>query len=172
MLVRLPQGSLLKHQSCRLTATEDALNALAAYDPGAVASAVDLLGSVPLFAGLDDSELQHVAVRFTEHTFPAGSTITTEGQRGARVLAFFLIVEGTATVTKDGRELAALGPGDHFGEIALFLDVPRMATVTAATDLRCLAMSSWEFRPLLEDQSPIAFRLLETMAQRLYDAHG
>jgi len=127
---------------------------------------------VPLFADLDDAELAQVGDRFGEHTFPAGTTITTEGQRGARVLAFFVILDGTASVTKGGQELATLGPGDHFGEIALFLDVPRTATVAARTDLRCLAASSWDFRPLLEEESPIAYRLLGAMAQRLYEAGG
>jgi len=140
------------------------------YDLSALATPADLLHSVPLFADLDDAELAQVAERFAEHTLPAGTTVTTEGQRGARVLAFFVILEGTAFVAKGGQEVATLGPSDHFGEIALFLDVPRTATVTARTDLRCLAASSWDFRPLLEEESPIAHRLLATMAQRLYEA--
>ena len=135
-----------------------------------MASPAESLRSVPLFADLDDSELDEVAGRFAEHTFSAGTTITTEGQRGARVLAFFVILDGTVSVTRRGEDVATLGPGDHFGETALFLDVPRTATVTARTDLRCLAASSWDFRPLLEEDSPISHRLLATMAQRLYEA--
>lgn len=135
-------------------------------------SPADLLRNVPLFAELGEADLERVALVFAEHTFASGSEITSEGQRGARVLAFFVILEGQATVTKHGRELAVLDPGDHFGEIALFLDVPRTATVRARTDLCCLAVSSWEFRPLLDEQSPLAFGLLETMARRLYEQRG
>ena len=113
------------------------------------------------------TELERLAARFREHTFPAGSAVTIEGQRGARVLAFFMITEGTATVTKGELFIAALGPGDHFGEVALFNDVPRMATVTADTDLFCLALSSWEFRPFIEENPTVVWRLLETMSRRL-----
>jgi CRP-like cAMP-binding protein len=95
-----------------------------------------------------------------------------EGERGARVLAFFIVVDGRVVVSVGGEERARLGPGDHFGEIALFHDVPRMATVTAATDLRCLAIGSWQFRPFVESHPEVAWRLLETMAERLGDPEG
>lgn len=132
-------------------------------------AAVDALRRVPLFAGLGSDELAQVADAFSEHEFPAGSTLTSEGQRGARVLAFFVIVDGTASVTKGQAHVAGLGPGDYFGEIALLLDVPRTATVTADTDLTCLATSAWAFRPLLEKDTPFARGMLETMARRLYE---
>ena len=133
-------------------------------------AAAAVLTRVPLFAELDGPDVATLAEAFKEHTFPEGSSVTVEDERGPRVLAFFVIAEGTATVSKGGRRLATLGPSDYFGEVALFLDVPRMATVKADTDLRCLALSSWEFRPFLEEHSSIAWRLLETMARRLYEA--
>lgn len=137
----------------------------------AVASkAVDALSRVPLLEGLAPAELEELAVRFRELTFPAGATITREGERGARVRAFFVITAGTATVTKGGSTLATLGPGDHFGEIALFRDVPRMATVTADGELSCLALGSWEFRPFVDAHPLIAWQLLETMSVRLAEA--
>lgn len=128
---------------------------------------VDALRRVPLLAGLEDGELEELAGQFSEQTFPAGATLTREGERGARVLAFFIIRSGTASVSKDGIDVADLGPGDHVGEIGLFHDVPRTATVTAETDLDCLALGSWEFRPFVESHPRIAWRLLESMSQRL-----
>jgi CRP/FNR family cyclic AMP-dependent transcriptional regulator len=134
------------------------------------AATVDALAGVPLFAGLERTELERLAERFRAHTFPAGTEVTIEGRRGARVLAFFVITEGSATVTKAGKPLATLGPGDHFGEVALFDDVPRMATVTADTDLACLALGSWEFRPFVEENPTVGWRMLETMSRRLDEA--
>ncbi|MGH3039189.1 MAG: cyclic nucleotide-binding domain-containing protein [Gaiellaceae bacterium] len=128
---------------------------------------VDALSQVPLLAGLDRAELERLAGRFKEHTFPRGAVVTREGERGARVLAFFVIAEGSASVVGDGETKAVLGPGDHFGEIGLFYDEPRTATVTADADLRCYALGAWDFRPFVEENSQIAWPIIETMAQRL-----
>jgi CRP-like cAMP-binding protein len=128
---------------------------------------VATLGRVPALAGLDTGQLEAVSAVFRERTFEAGSTVIREGERGARVLAFFIIVDGSAAVSAAGTDVATLGPGDHFGEVALFCDVPRTATVRAVTDLSCLALSSWEFRPFVESHPAIAWKLLETMAIRM-----
>ena len=66
-----------------------------------------------------------------------------------------------------GGEHGKLGPGDYFGEIALIDDGARSATITADSDLHCYGLTSWEFRPLVEANASIAWKLLETMAQRL-----
>jgi CRP/FNR family cyclic AMP-dependent transcriptional regulator len=132
-----------------------------------VAVEVDFLRKVPLFAGLAEPELERLAGLLREHTFPQGAPITREGERGARVLAFFVIAEGTASVVAGGEPKAPLGPGDHFGEIGLFYDEPRSATVTADSDLRCYALSAWEFRPFVESNPQVAWPIMETMAQRL-----
>jgi CRP/FNR family transcriptional regulator, cyclic AMP receptor protein len=134
-----------------------------------VAVKVDALSQVPLLAGLERPELERLAGQFKEHTFPQGAPITREGERGARVLAFFVIAEGTASVDVGGERKAMLGPGDHFGEIALFYDEPRSATVTAETNLRCFALGAWEFRPFVEANPGIAWPIMESMAQRLAD---
>jgi len=128
---------------------------------------LDALARVPLLAALSHPQLRELAEVFREQIFEAGSTVIREGERGARVLAFFIVVEGEATVSLGGQQLAVLGQGEHFGEIALFNDVPRRATVTASTELRCLAISSWEFRPFVESHPEVAWRLLESMAERL-----
>jgi CRP-like cAMP-binding protein len=69
-----------------------------------------------------------------------------------------------------GREdVGELGPGDHFGEIALIAETPRAATVTAATDLRCYGMTSWDFRSLVERNGEIAWEILASTARKLYE---
>ena len=106
---------------------------------------VDVLRKVPLFAGLGGPDLERLAGMLSEHTFSEGAVITREGERGARVLAFFVIAEGAASVVVGGEAKAPLGPGDHFGEIGLFYDVPRSATVSADSDLRCYAWAPGSF---------------------------
>jgi CRP/FNR family transcriptional regulator len=125
---------------------------------------VELLRQVPLFRGLERGHLEMVARSFKERTFRSGSTVTSEGQGG---VGFFVIENGTATVTVGGEERRQLGAGDYFGELALIDDSPRSATIVADSDLRCWGLTSWEFRPLVESNAPIAWSMLQTMAKRL-----
>jgi CRP/FNR family cyclic AMP-dependent transcriptional regulator len=125
---------------------------------------VELLQRVPLFEHFEKGDLERLARSFKERTFDAGSTVAGEGKTGA---GFFVIESGEATVSVHGEERRTLGPGDYFGEIALIDDGARSATVTAVSDLHCYGLTSWEFRPLVESNASIAWKLLETMAQRL-----
>jgi CRP-like cAMP-binding protein len=134
-----------------------------------VAVEVEALRDVPLLAGLERDELERLAGRFREHVFPAGSSVIHEGERGARVLAFFVIADGTASVVVGGTRKATLGPGDYFGEIGLFHDQPRTATVTAESDLRCFALGAWDFRPFVEQNPQVAWPIMQIMAQRIAD---
>ncbi len=127
----------------------------------------DLITKVPLFSGLERKEVEQLAKSFKERNFSAGEPIASEGQRG---IGFFVIESGTAKVTKDGKELATLGPGQYFGEIALIDDGPRTATVTADSDLRCWGLTAWEFKPIVETNAGMAWKLLELMAKRLRQA--
>ena len=130
---------------------------------------VDALRQVPLFADLTDEELAQVALLFKERHFTAGETVVKEGADGA---AFFLIESGTANVSVRGTERTSLGPGDYFGEIGLVADMDRTATITAETELRCFGMTSWDFRPLVESNASIAWKMLQVMAQRLKEAEA
>ena len=123
-----------------------------------------LLRGVPLFADLDRRELNEVGSSLRERTFAAGDTVLSEGHAG---VGFFVIVNGEATVTVRGEELTKLGAGDYFGEIALITGSERTATVTADSDLSCLALTSWEFRPLVEQNGTIAWKLLSALAKKL-----
>jgi len=124
----------------------------------------ELLRRVPLFADFAENDLKRLARSFKERTFDAGGTVAGEGKTGA---GFFVIESGEASVSVRGGEHGKLGPGDYFGEIALIDDGARSATITADSDLHCYGLTSWEFRPLVEANASIAWKLLETMAQRL-----
>ena len=130
---------------------------------------VELLQRVPLFADFERGDLQRLARSFKERTFDAGTTVADEGHTGA---GFFVIESGEATVSVHGSERGKLGPGDYFGEIALIDEGARSATVTADSELRCWGLTSWEFRPLVEGNAGIAWKLLETMAKRLRAAQS
>jgi CRP-like cAMP-binding protein len=125
---------------------------------------VELIKGVPLFSDLDDRELRQIAQSMKERTFDAGDVVTEEGKGG---VGFFVIDDGEAVVSVAGQERGALGPGDYFGEIALIADIDRTATITAKSDLRCYGMTFWDFRPLVENNASIAWKLLQAMAQRL-----
>jgi CRP/FNR family transcriptional regulator, cyclic AMP receptor protein len=132
-----------------------------------VAAPVELIQQVPIFSGLDKRDLQGLASSMKERTFKAGDTIANEGQSG---IGFFLIEEGEASVSVGGQERATLKAGDHFGEVALIDDGARTATVTAKTNLKCYGITSWEFRPLVEQNASLAWKLLQEMAKRLRHA--
>jgi CRP/FNR family transcriptional regulator len=123
-----------------------------------------MLRKVPLFAGLDEKELQEIAASMRERRFSEGDTVTQEGAGG---VGFFVVEEGRADVSVGGEIKGSVGPGDYFGEIALINESPRTATLTAATDMLCYGMTPWDFRPLVESNSAIAWKLLTAMAEKL-----
>ena len=128
----------------------------------------ELLAQIPLFGGLSHSELERIGRSFKERRFSAGDTVAAEGAGG---VGFFVIGEGTASVDVHGEQRGRLGPGDYFGEIALIDDkARRTATITADSDLTCYGLTSWEFRPLVETNAQIAWKLLQVMAKRLRES--
>jgi CRP/FNR family cyclic AMP-dependent transcriptional regulator len=127
-------------------------------------SKIDLLKRVPLFAGCSKAELRELAAVADELDLREGRTLVREGQRGRE---FFVLVDGSVRVSRKGRKLAELGPGDFFGEIALLTDTPRTATVTATSDLRVLVVTDRSFRRLVASMPSIALKVLSTLGQRL-----
>jgi len=113
---------------------------------------------------MDRRQTEQIARLLKERHFAKGETVIVEGSGAA---AFFIIDSGEATVSAKGVQLNSLGPGDHFGEIALIDGGPRSATVTAASDLVCYGLTFWEFRPLVERNGTIAWKLLQALAKRL-----
>jgi CRP-like cAMP-binding protein len=128
---------------------------------------LEALRKVSLFAGLEERDLELLARQLHERRFPEGSAVTTEGSTGA---GFFVIAEGNAEVIVGDEHRATLGPGDHFGEIALIDDGVRSASIVAATDLLCYGLTPWEFRPFVEEHPQVAWALLQALARRYREA--
>ena len=134
------------------------------YNCAVAGAPVDTLKKVPLFAGLDNKELLQIASSMRERKFKAGDTVTQEGAGG---VGFFVVEQGQADVSVGGESKGSVGPGDYFGEIALINESPRTATLTARTDMLCYGMTPWDFRPLVESNSTIAWKLLTAMAEKM-----
>jgi CRP/FNR family transcriptional regulator, cyclic AMP receptor protein len=102
-----------------------------------------------------------------EVTVPKGKELVKEGSIGRE---FFFILEGTASVRRNNRRVATLGPGQYFGELALLDRRPRSASVVSDTDMRLLVLGQREFAGVLEAIPSLSRKLLATMAARLRDA--
>ena len=134
------------------------------YNCAVAQASPETLRKVPLFADLDDRELQQIASSMRERRYGAGDVLTQEGSGG---VGFFVVEEGEADVNVGGEAKGSVGPGDYFGEIALINESPRTATLTARTDMVCYGMTPWDFRPLVESNSAIAWKLLTAMAEKM-----
>lgn len=128
---------------------------------------LDALRRVGLFENLNGRELSQVARLFKLRMFPAGETVMREGSGGG---SFYVIESGEASVLVRGEERAKLGPGDHFGEIALIDEGARTASITAVSELVCYGMTLWDFRPLVERNGVVGWKLLQALAKIFRDA--
>lgn len=125
---------------------------------------VELLKSVPLFAGCSKAELRELAKNADEVDLREGYVLLREGRPGRE---FFVLIEGTVQVTQKGRKLADLKGGDWFGEIALLTKIPRTATVTGTSAVRALVLTDRSFRRVVETMPSIALRVLASVGDRL-----
>ena len=125
---------------------------------------IDLIRKVPLFSRLSKPELRDLAMLADEIDLRDGKEMTRQGQPGRE---FFVLLEGTADVRKNGRKINTLGPGDFFGEIALVSREPRTATVTATSPVRTLVITDRSFRRLLDESPQVKTKVMEAMATRL-----
>ena len=124
----------------------------------------DKLADIPFFSGWTSDELAHVdrvadyvSYRSLEHLIKQGTT----------GYEFIVILEGEVDVVIDGHVIAALGPGDHVGEMALLDGAPRNANVIAKTEVRALLVGSREFRALVDQVPSLDRKLLISLTQRL-----
>ena len=122
------------------------------------------LAAVPLFAGLGGHQLEAVGRLADEIDLPEGSELTRQGKSAHE---FFVLLDGTVRVERDGKAVRHLGAGDFLGEIALVDGGPRTATVVAATPVRALVIGHREFNTLLEDYPEISRIVLRALANRV-----
>jgi len=123
-----------------------------------------LLKGVGLFSDCSREELRRISSLTTPTAVSKGSVLTLQGQPGSE---FFIVVSGTATATRNERELAQYGPGSFFGELALLDGGSRTATVYATSDMELLVLSRSEFRSLQETAPSVAFKILNELGGRL-----
>jgi CRP-like cAMP-binding protein len=128
---------------------------------------VQWIRHVPLFSQCSKRELAQIASIADEIDLREGKVLIREGERGRE---FFVLLEGNAEVTKDGRKINTVGPGDFFGEIALVSHSPRTATVTATSPVHTLVITERSFARLLEEQPEIQRKVLVALAERLAPA--
>ena len=119
---------------------------------------VDTLATVPLFSACSKKELQMVAKSADHVTVPSGKVVVSEGAAGSE---FFVILEGRARVERHGREVATLGAGSFFGDLALLDRAPRNASVIADSELELAKLGQRAFDGLAR-----APRLLQEAAGR------
>jgi voltage-gated potassium channel len=127
-------------------------------------SHTELLGEVALFRGCTKKELSAIASSTVTVDQPAGAVLCRQGSIGTQA---FVVVDGKAVVSIDGIDVAEVGPGSFFGEMALLDGGPRVATVTAATPMTLLVLSRPEFNRVILDVPKVARRMLEAVGTRL-----
>jgi CRP/FNR family transcriptional regulator, cyclic AMP receptor protein len=128
---------------------------------------VEALQMAPLFEGLSKKELGEVAMRTEDIDFPAGKVLCREGETGSE---FYVIMDGEAEVMQSGKVIATQGSGGFFGEISLVEDVPRNATVTATTPVRCFVLTRGRFLHVLDEYPEVERKVMRALAKRLVSA--
>jgi CRP/FNR family transcriptional regulator, cyclic AMP receptor protein len=120
---------------------------------------------VPLFSDLNQRQLRQLSRHFKEKSYRPGTEIVREGEMSG--VDFFVILEGEASVTVDGRQVGTLSAGSHFGELALIGERVRLSTVTAATPMNCLVMASWHFRQFVNSNPDVSWKLMQYLVNLL-----
>jgi len=123
-----------------------------------------VLTSVPIFAPLPGTSLEHLAGRLVPMRLDAGTLIVREGDAGDR---FYIVAEGEVEISESGTTLSELAAGGYFGEIALLRDVPRTATVTAKTPVVLYALDREDFLAAVTNHAPSAQAAEEVVSSRL-----
>jgi len=134
-------------------------------------SALPDLAQVPLFSACSKKDLQHIGRQVEQVEVPAGRELVREGAAGSQ---FFVILDGSAEVSRRGQRVATLGPGAFFGDLALLDHAPRNATVTATSPMTLAVLGQREFSSMIDELPGFAHKLLKGLAHRLreYDARS
>jgi CRP/FNR family cyclic AMP-dependent transcriptional regulator len=125
------------------------------------------LADIWLFSAVPAGQLRTIRRAVEEVEVPAGVVLCEEGSVGRE---FFYIVDGTATVKRNGRRVTSLGPGGYFGELSLLDRRPRNATIVSETPMKLLVLDQRRFNGLLDSIPGMSHKLLVAMADRLREA--
>ncbi|HUE67904.1 MAG TPA: cyclic nucleotide-binding domain-containing protein [Candidatus Acidoferrum sp.] len=125
---------------------------------------VDLLKKVPLFGHCSPTSLESAAANTDEVDVVAGRTLIKQGEPSD---TFYVLIDGEADVTIDGRSRRKLGPGDFFGEISMLDRGPATATVTTTKPSRMMVMSHMQFRDAIKGNQDLLIQVLASVAERL-----
>jgi CRP-like cAMP-binding protein len=128
-----------------------------------------VLATVPMFQGLSPRHLRKVAEQATIKRFAPSASIVRTGDAGD---AFYVILDGVASVRRPGRRTIKLRPGDFFGELALLDAAPRVATVEAESEVLTIRLGRTAFQRVLEREPKVAVAMLRTLAARMRAAEG
>jgi CRP-like cAMP-binding protein len=127
-----------------------------------VTEVADDLARVRLFDCLSQRQLRKLAKTVKVREYRPGVDVVKEGTMSG--VGFFIVSDGQAAISVDGTEVARIGPGDHFGELALITESERTATVTSVTRLRCLVIAFWDFRRFAKANPDVSWALLQHLA--------
>ena len=122
-----------------------------------------------MFRSCSEEELNHIADLASARTAVEGEDIIRQGDLAEE---FFIIVSGSADVSRDGETIASLEPGDYFGELALFDRALRNATVTATSEVELVSFSRDAFQDLLDTVVSVRSAVMVGMARRLHELEG
>ena len=125
------------------------------------------LSKIWMFSACSGSQLRTVRRAVEEVEVPAGRVLCEEGTIGRE---FFFVVDGTASVRRNGRRVTTLGPGKWFGELSLLDRQPRSATVVSETPMTLLVLEQRRFNGLLDEMPTLSHKLLMATTQRLREA--
>ena len=125
---------------------------------------VDLIRHTPLFEHCSRKDLAEIAQIADQLDLPAGKVLIREGDRGRE---FFVVIAGELDVQQQGRNVATLGPGSFFGEMALLSQAPRSATVTTITPVDVLVITDRAFIALLDRLPDIWLKVARALAERV-----
>jgi CRP/FNR family cyclic AMP-dependent transcriptional regulator len=123
------------------------------------------LHSIPIFASCTTEQIDHLAPLGDAVTQTDGKVIVREGETGD---TFYVVTSGKVRVTRGDREIASIGAGDYFGELALFDPAPRNATITAIGPVSLVSLSRTSFTAALDEMPSLRDALLQGMARRIH----
>ena len=127
----------------------------------------DTLAGLALFADIGAAELNSIAHVMDERRFADGERILRQGISGS---AFYVILEGEATIRVDGKDYGGLGRGEFFGEISVLLGEAPVADIVAARNLRCAIIAGPELQSFLQGHPTVLYRMLQAEARKLQRA--